>query len=211
MRYEVDIDAGPVAEQPSSPLTDEQREGLAKLAESISAESTESFSKIIGRATKAKVPLLAVLPLDEAVERLGGPADAVITAWMTVVGQINASVLLAFDDAGEQAMCDLLGVERYGEMANSAFAEIANIIGTRYVNGIADSCGMTFEPEPPEVASGMLGAVIGTVLSMSTVTTHYAVLVVTALEVDKTSFDVRFLFIPSDSSIEALISSLGSK
>ncbi len=211
MRHEVEIDVGAAAEQQGSPLTDEQRQGLAELAKSISAEAADSFSKIVGREAKAEVPVLEVLPLGEAVESLGGPADPVMAAWLPVVGQIEANVLLMFDDASEQAMCDLLEVERYGEMATSAFGEIANIIGTRYVNGIAASCGMTFEPEPPEVASGMLGAVLGTVLAMSTVMSNYAVLVDTVLKVGKADCTVRFLFIPSDSSVEALISSLGSQ
>ncbi len=211
MSYEVDIDTGAADELSGSPLSDEQRDGLAEVAQNIAAEAADSFSKIIGREAKAKVPTLEVLPLGEAVESLGGPADAVMAAWMSVVGQIEASVLLLFDDASEQAICDLLEVERYSELGNSAFGEIANIIGTRYVNGIAASCGMTFEPEPPEVASGMLGAVLGTVLAMSTVMTNYAVLVDTELKVDKTGCTVRFLFIPSDSSVEALITSLGTK
>lgn len=211
MNYEVDIDVGAVSDQPESPLTDEQRDGLAEVAKTISEEAADSFSKIIGQTAKAKVPLLEVLPLGEAVESLGGPADQVTAAWLPVVGQIEASVLLLFDDASEQAICDLLSVERYTELANSALGEIANIIGTRYVNGISASCGMTFEPEPPEVASGMLGAVLGTVLAMSTVMTNYAVLVDTVLKVDKTDCTVRFLFIPSDSSVDVLISSLGTK
>lgn len=211
MNYEVDIDVGAVSDQPDSPLTDEQREGLAEVAKTISEEAADSFSKIIGQTAKAKVPLLEVLPLGEAVESLGGPADQVTAAWLPVVGQIEASVLLLFDDASEQAICDLLSVERYTELSNSALGEIANIIGTRYVNGISASCGMTFEPEPPEVASGMLGAVLGTVLAMSTVMTNYAVLVDTVLKVDKTDCTVRFLFIPSDSSVDVLISSLGTQ
>lgn len=211
MNYDLDIGMDAAAEPMGSPLTEEQLEGLGEVAKNISAEAADSFSKIVGREVKAKVPVLEVLPLGEAVEQLGGPADAVMAAWMSVVGQIEASVLLLFDEDSEQAICDMLEVERYSELGNSAFAEIANIIGTRYVNGIAASCGMTFEPEPPEVASGMLGAVLGTVLAMSTVMTNYAVLVDTQLKVDKTACTVRFLFIPSDTSVEALISSLGTK
>jgi chemotaxis protein CheY-P-specific phosphatase CheC len=46
---------------------------------------------------------------------------------------------------------------------------------------------------------------------MSTVMTNYAVLVDTQLKVAKANCTVRFLFIPSDSSVEALINSLGSE
>jgi hypothetical protein len=44
---------------------------------------------------------------------------------------------------------------------------------------------------------------------MSTVVTNYAVLVDTQLTVEKSDCIVRFLFIPSDTSVEALIENIG--
>ncbi|HEV7918538.1 MAG TPA: chemotaxis protein CheC, partial [Solirubrobacterales bacterium] len=198
-------------EGPASPITEEQQASLGKVAERISQDATDAFSKLLGQKVTAKVPELEVLPLGEAVERLGSPAEQITVAWLPVVGQIEASVLLLFDPEGEKTLYGMLDVEPDTEMARSALQEIANIIGTQYVRGIAHSCGMTFEPEPPEVAQGMLGAVLSTVLAMSTVLTNYAVLVDTELKVDKSNCTVRFVFIPSDTSVEALISSLGSE
>jgi chemotaxis protein CheC len=197
--------------EPAPPISDEQKSALSSVAESISEKATDAFSKLLGTEVTAKVPELEVLPLGEAVERLGSPAEQVTVAWLPVVGQIEASVLLLFDPEGEKELYDILGLEPYTEIARSALQEMANIIGTQYVFGIAESCGMTFEPEPPEVAEGMLGAVLSTVLAMSTVMTNYAVLVDTQLKVAKANCTVRFLFIPSDSSVEALINSLGSE
>jgi chemotaxis protein CheC len=196
---------------PAPPITEAQQSALSQVAESISEKATDAFSKLLGTEVTANVPELEVLPLGEAVERLGSPAEQVTVAWLPVVGQIEASVLLVFDPEGEKELYDILGVEPETEIARSALQEIANIIGTQYVFGIAESCGMTFEPEPPEVAEGMLGAVLSTVLAMSTVMTNYAVLVDTELKVAKANCTVRFLFIPSDSSVEALINSLGSE
>lgn len=197
--------------EPAPPITEEQKSALSSVAESISEKATDAFSKLLGTEVTAKVPDLEVLPLGEAVERLGAPAEQVTVAWLPVVGQIEASVLLLFDPEGEKELYDILGLEPNTEIARSALQEMANIIGTQYVFGIAESCGMTFEPEPPEVAEGMLGAVLSTVLAMSTVMTNYAVLVDTQLKVANANCTVRFLFIPSDSSVEALINSLGSE
>ena len=196
--------------EPAPPITDEQQEALGKVAESISEKATDAFSKLLGTEVTAKVPALEVVPLGEAVDRLGEPGEHVTVAWLSVVGQIEASVLLLFDAEGEASLYDILGLEAGTEMARSALQEMANIIGTQYVFGIAESCGLTFEPEPPEVSEGMLGAVLSTVLAMSTVVTNYAVLVDTALKVEKVNCTVRFLFIPSDTSVEALIANLGS-
>lgn len=198
-------------EDPAPPISEEQQAALGSVAETISEKATDAFSKLLGTEVTAKVPELEVLPLSEAVERLGSPAEQVTVAWLPVVGQIEASVLLVFDPEGERALYGILDLEPDSEIARDALQEIANIIGTQYVFGIAESCGMTFEPEPPEVAQGMLGAVLSTVLAMSTVMTNYAVLVDTQLKVKKANCTVRFLFIPSDSSVEALINSLGKK
>lgn len=197
--------------EPAPPISDEQQDALGQVAETISDKATDAFSKLLGSKVTAKVPALEVVPLNEAVERLGSPGEQVTVAWLSVVGQIEASVLLLFDDAGSNQLFDILGLEPGTEIARSALQEMANIIGTQYVFGIAESCGMTFEPEPPEVSEGMLGAVLSTVLAMSTVVTNYAVLVDTQLKVEKVDCMVRFLFIPSDSSVEALITNLGSE
>lgn len=196
--------------EPAPPITDAQQEALGKVAETISDKATDAFSKLLGSKVSAKVPDLEVLPLSEAVERLGSPGEQVTAAWLPVVGQIEASVLLLFDPEGEKQIYDILGLEQYSEIARSALQEMANIIGTQYVFGIAESCGLTFEPEPPEVSEGMLGAVLSTVLAMSTVVTNYAVLVDTQLKVESGECTVRFLFIPSDTSVEALIDNIGS-
>jgi chemotaxis protein CheC len=196
--------------EPAPPISDEQQEALGRVAETISEKATDAFSKLLGSQVTATVPDLEVLPLSEAVDRLGSPAEQVTVAWLPVVGQIEASVLLLFDPEGEAQLYDILGLEAHTEMARSALQEMANIIGTQYVFGLAESCGLTFEPEPPEVSEGMLGAVLSTVLAMSTVVTNYAVLVDTQLKVEKVDCTVRFLFIPSDTSVEALISNLGS-
>lgn len=198
-------------EDPAPPISEEQQQALGEVAKTISEKATDAFSKLLGTEVTAEVPDLEVLPLSEAVERLGSPAEQVTVAWLPVVGQIEASVLLVFDPQGEKELYDILEVEPGSEIGRSALQEIANIIGTQYVFGIAESCGMTFEPEPPEVAEGMLGAVLSTVLAMSTVMTNYAVLVDTQLQVKKANCTVRFLFIPSDSSVEALINSLGKE
>lgn len=198
-------------EDPAPPISEEQQQALGDVARTISEKATDAFSKLLGTEVTAEVPELEVLPLAEAVERLGSPAEQVTVAWLPVVGQIEASVLLVFDPQGELELYEILDVEPNTEIGRSALQEIANIIGTQYVFGIAESCGMTFEPEPPEVAQGMLGAVLSTVLAMSTVMTNYAVLVDTQLKVKKANCTVRFLFIPSDSSVEALINSLGKE
>ena len=197
-------------DQALSPISETQQQALRQIAENSSLEAADAFSQLLLREITATVPNAQILSLSDAVEQLGSPADAVTAAWVPVVGQIEASVLLLFDDASVARLCEILDVQQFTELGQSAIGEVANIIGTRYVRGIAQACKMTFEPEPPEVASGMLGAVVGTVLAMSSIVTNYALLVDTVLEVPDNTCSVRFLFIPSDSSVKALIDNLGA-
>lgn len=123
--------------EPAPPISDEQQEALGKVAETISEKATDAFSKLLGSQVTATVPDLEVLPLSEAVDRLGSPAEQVTVAWLPVVGQIEASVLLLFDPEGEAQLYDILGLEAHTEMARSALQEMANIIGTQYVFGLS--------------------------------------------------------------------------
>lgn len=192
-------------------ITDKQQLALRKVAVASSSNAAAAFSTMLGREIDADVPTTAVLPLHEAMEGLGDAADQVTAAWLPVIGQIEASVLLLFDEESVSTLCQMLGVEEFTEIGRSAIGEVANVIGTTYILGIAEACGMTFEPEPPEVAAGMLGAVVGTVLAMSSIITNYALMVDTELKISDAACSVKFLFIPSDSSVESLIGALGSQ
>ena len=44
-------------------------------------------------------------------------------------------------------------------------AEIGNIVGTSYVNALADMTGLAIEPTPPQSTTDMLGAIVATVLA----------------------------------------------
>lgn len=192
-------------------ISDSQQVALKTVAETCSADAAAAFGSLLGRPIEADVPKTAVLPLGEAVDGLGDVSDQVTAAWVPVIGQIEGSVLLLFYEDGVETLCELLEVDRGTEIGRSAIGEVANIIGTTYIRGIAQVCDMTFEPEPPEVASGMLGAVVGTVLAMSSVLTNFALMVDTELKIADTACVVKFLFIPSDNSVDSLLGALGSR
>ena len=81
-----------------------------------------------------------------------------------VVGDMQASVLLLFTPSDAELMCNLLGVEAGTEIGVSALMEIGNIVGTSYVNALAEMTGMEIEPTPPAAATDMLGAIVQSVL-----------------------------------------------
>jgi hypothetical protein len=58
-------------EDPAPPITEEQQEALGAVARTISEKATDAFTKLLGTEVTAEVPELEVLPLSEAVERLG--------------------------------------------------------------------------------------------------------------------------------------------
>ena len=76
----------------------------------------------------------------------------------------DAIVLLLFPDADARTLCGIYGVEPATPDGESMLGEIGNILGTSYINVLAQMTGLELEPAPPQVVEDMLGAIVASVL-----------------------------------------------
>jgi chemotaxis protein CheC len=120
-----------------------------------------------------------------------------------------AAVLLLFGPADARLMCGLLGVDADSELGESALKEIGNIVGTSYVNALAEMTGMVLEPTPPASATDMLGAIVETVLAQNAAAGDVALLLDSELVVEGEDCSVSFLLVPDQGGIEQLLARLG--
>src|ERR1044072_1247630 len=150
---------------PVTQYTELQLDALRELANIGSGNASTALSGMLGRSVDISVPKAQALPVAEAVEA-AGPAEQEITGIVLgIVGEMNGTVLLLVPPADADAMCRMLGLEPDDEFALSALGEIGNIVGTSYINALADMTGMDIEPTPPATTTDMLGALVSTVLA----------------------------------------------
>jgi chemotaxis protein CheC len=122
---------------------------------------------------------------------------------------MGASVLLLFTPQDAELMCGMLGVEAGTEIGDSALQEIGNIVGSSYINALAEMSGMALEPTPPGMASDMLGAIVETVLAERAGASDMALLMDSDLVVEDADCAVSFLLMPDEGGVARLLARFG--
>lgn len=189
--------------------TDLQLDALRELANIGSGTASTALSSMLGRSVDISVPSAYVLPMAEAVEAIGEPEDDATGVVLGVFGDMPASVLLLLDPRDARLMCGLLGVDAATDIGTSALLEIGNIVGTSYLNALAEMTGMVLEPTPPASATDMLGAIVQTVLVQRAGAGDIALLLDSDLVVEGEDCSVSFLLVPDEGGVEQLLARLG--
>jgi chemotaxis protein CheC len=192
-----------------SHYTELQLDALRELANIGSGNASTALSGMLGRSVDISVPKAQALPFAEAVEA-AGPAEQEITGIVLgIVGEMNGTVLLLVPPADADAMCRMLGVEPDDEFALSALGEIGNIVGTSYINALADMTGMDIEPTPPGTATDMLGALVASVLAGQAHAGDIALMLDSNLVVEGEDCSISFFLVPDQGGVEQLLTRLG--
>ena len=193
----------------STQFNDLQLDALRELANIGSGTASTALSSMLGRSVDISVPTAEALPFAEAVDAVG-PAEQLVTGVVIgVKGDMAATVLLLLGDTDAATLCSLLGVDPADELADSALGEIGNIIGASYINALAAMTGLEMEPEPPQSATDMLGAIVASVLAGRAGADDIALVLDSALAVEGEDCAISFLLVPSSGGVNELLNRLG--
>jgi chemotaxis protein CheC len=193
----------------SKHFTDMQLDALRELANIGSGTASTSLSGMLGRPVDISVPAAAALTFADAIDTVGAPEEEVTGVVLGVVGEMEGIVLLLMRVADAAGLCNLLGVDADSEMGQSALAEIGNIVGTSYINALAQMTGLNIEPSPPQSATDMLGAIVASVLAGVAGAEDVALVLDSDLEVEGEDCSLSFLMLPTRDGVEELLDRLG--
>src|SRR3954447_5927319 len=200
----------------SQHFTDLQLDALRQLANIGSGTASTSPSRLLGRtrgtpgpALAPALPAAAALNFADAMDTIGAPDEEVTGVVLGVVGEMEGIVLLLMRTADAAGLCTLLGVDVDSEMGQSALAEIGNIVGTSYINALAQMTGLAIEPSPPQAATDMLGAIVASVLAGVAGADNIALVLDSDLDVEGEDCSLAFLMVPTRDGVEELLGRLG--
>jgi chemotaxis protein CheC len=191
-------------------LTYIQLDALRELASIGSGNAATAFASIVGLSVDVSVPDVRLMPLAEAVNAAGPSEKTVTGVLLPVIGDLEALVLLLFDEVDAGTLCGLLGVEAGTETALSALGEIANVLGAAYVNAVGSMIGLELEPAPPQAVTEMLGAIVATVfgsINAEASTTLYIDSDIILAGGLPCSFS--FLLVPTEGAVMEILTRLG--
>jgi chemotaxis protein CheC len=190
-------------------FSDLQLDALRELANIGSGNAGTALSSMLGKSVDISVPTAAALPLDQAVAIAGAPDELRHGVVVPVVGDLQAIVLLLFPDPDARSLCGIYGIEPSTPDGRSMLGEVGNILGTNYINVLAQMAGMTLDPAPPQVVEDMLGSILQSVLIGRGDNIETALILDSALMVEEEECSLSFLLLPSTGGIRELLERLG--
>ena len=193
-------------------FTDMQLDALRELANIGSGNAGTALSSMLGKAVDISVPTAAALPLAEAVAIAGAPEELRHGVVVPVVGDFEAIVLLLFPDPDAHTLCGIYGIEPSTPEGRSMLGEVGNILGTNYINVLAQMVDMVMEPAPPQVVEDMLGAILSSVLlgvGGADSDIDEALILDSNLMVEDEQCSLSFLLLPEHGGIKQLLERLG--
>jgi chemotaxis protein CheC len=119
--------------------------------------------------------------------------------------------MLVLDPKIAYAFVDLLmeqppdTTQSLGEMEQSALGEMGNIIGSHFLNALADATGLALKPSPPAVMTDMAGALLDIVAADIMLTQDEAFVAETTFHAPDREISGLFFVVPSESLFNALM------
>ena len=189
--------------------TETQLDALRELANIGSGQAAAALSTMLGHPVDISVPTAAAMELNDAIAVAGEPDAARHGILVPIVGDFEASVVLLVPDDDAQQLCDVYGLDPHSEDGRSFLQEIGNILGTSYINVLAEMCGMDMEPAPPQVVYDMLGSILASVLLARGEDVDMALVLDSDLKVEGRPASLSFLLIPAGGGVHDLLGRIG--
>ncbi|HSW58079.1 MAG TPA: hypothetical protein VLH15_06730 [Dehalococcoidales bacterium] len=143
----------------------------ANLARVGSTTAVSGLSQMVNHDFKITALNIEEVSLRNATNLIGKSDDKVIGVYLVFSGNTSGHILLAFKPETAYDLVDMaMGIpsgttNNMGEMERSVLGEMGNIVGTFFLNGVADCVGLRLMPSPPAVVEDMAGALIDSVLA----------------------------------------------
>ena len=190
-------------------LTDMQLDALRELANIGSGNAGTALGSMLGKSVDISVPTAAALPLPEAVAIAGRPDELRFGVVVPIVGDMDAIVVLLFPESDAHPLCGIYGIDPRTPDGTSMLGEVGNILGTNYINVLAQMVGMEIEPAPPQVVEDMLGAILQSVLLGRGDDIDTALILDSQLMVEDEECSLSFLLLPAHGGVTILLERLG--
>lgn len=199
-------------------LSSLQLDALKEVGNVGAGNAATALSQIINRKIDMTVPQVAILPLGEVPDVVGGPEIMVAGVFLRVFGPAPSSILFLLPRDSAFALVDMLmGRERglthhLDAMDESALLEIGNILAGAYLNALSFFTRFTLLPSIPALAMDMAGAILSVILSQLGQMGDHALVIETEFSTEGDGgVKGHFFLIPDPGSLGTILSAIGVK
>lgn len=198
-------------------LSPMQLDALREIGNVGAGNSATALSQIINRKIDMSVPDVAIMPLDEVPDVVGGPDVMVVGVFLRVYGLAPGSVLFFLPKESAFYLIDMLMGKERGQtqsldfMDESALMEIGNILAGAYLNALSYFTKLTLLPSIPALAMDMAGAILSVVLVQLGQMGDHALVIETEFLSEDDGIKGHFFLIPDPGSLDTILAAVGVK
>ena len=202
-------------EEELAALSEAQLDVLREIGNVGAGNSATALSRLIKYRIEMNVPHVALVPIEEVPEFVGGPELVVAGIFLRVYGKAPSTILFLIPRESAFAVVDTLyGRERGATselelMDESALMEIGNILAGSYLNAFYSFTGISMLPSVPALAVDMAGAILNVVLVQLGELGDHALLIETNFVANDRSISGHFFLVPDPGSLGCIMDAVG--
>ncbi|MDY6893335.1 MAG: chemotaxis protein CheC [Chloroflexota bacterium] len=184
-------------------LTDIEQLAWAGLVSKGISKAISGLSEMVGQTMKVTALNPVQVPLKDVPDLFGGPEELAVGIYLSISGSANGHILLVYKPKIAFELVDLLMEEALGttndldEIETSALGEMGNIMGSFFLNSLADHTGLSLQPSPPVVIMDMAGAILDIALADMMMYSDVASIIDAAFGTDDQQVTGSFLVLPT--------------
>lgn len=196
-------------------LTPLQLDALREVGNVGAGNAATALSQIINSKIDMTVPQVAILPLGDVPDVVGGPDAMVAGVYLRVFGPAPGSILFLLPRDSALYLVDMLmGRERgftqhLDSMDESALLEIGNILAGAYLNALSFFTKFTLLPSIPALAMDMAGAILSVILIQLGQMGDHALVIETEFSSEGDGVKGHFFLIPDPGSLGTILTAIG--
>ncbi len=194
-----------------------QLDALREVGNVGAGNSATALSQIINRKIDMTVPQVAIMPLGDVPDVVGGPDAMVAGVYLRVFGPAPSSILFLLPRESAFYLVDMLMGREQGyttslsSMDESALMEIGNILAGAYLNSLSHFTKLTLLPSIPALAMDMAGAILSVILIQLGQMGDHALVIETEFTTDADGVKGHFFLIPDPGSLNTILAAIGVK
>lgn len=172
-----------------------------------------SLGQMIGRDIGISSFSLRNIPVDEICHLMGGPDTVSVGIYLAVSGSAEGQIMLMYEPKMACGFVDMMMLvpagttQSLGDMEQSALGELGNVVGSSFLNVLADSTGLDLRPSPPTVKMDMAGALLDVIAATILITQDDALVAETTFVASDRQISGMFFIIPSQSLLDVILRS----
>ncbi len=192
-----------------------QLDALREVGNIGAGNAATALSQIINHKIDMTVPRVAILPLGDVPDVVGGAEVMVAGVFLKVYGKAPGSILFLLPYESAFYLVDMLMGRKHGEtktltpMDESALKEIGNILAGSYLNALCHFTRMTLLPSIPALAVDMAGALLSVMLIQLGQVGDHALVIETEFSTESSGVKGHFFLVPDPGSLGTILSAIG--